>query len=309
MGPSTDPAALRSSTAAAHRIDMVTMTSQRQVWRKLHCSIVEKGAWDLGRVTECDSVSLAYRGGERVVGGGRIDRPESVRTSRGGFAGSETRREVSGSAVMEDAVSNGPLTRHEDSTSAALGHPSWNGGPTRHEGSSTPGWSRFNLPPELASTYQIVEELGSGGEGAVVRVVAADGAEFVVKLYFPELKFDADASSLLAEADPDHVVKIVAAGSVAQDGSRYEVQEYCAHGSLRDQLSAGRQLELGEVIRELYTALEHIHALRLADHPEARLVHQDLKPENVFVRRLEPLDLVLGDFGSLRHHLPSLSDW
>jgi serine/threonine protein kinase len=33
---------------------------------------------------------------------------------------------------------------------------------------------------------------------------------------------------------------------------------------------------------------------------ERGLVHRDLKPENLLVRTVEPLDLVLGDFGTVR---------
>jgi serine/threonine protein kinase len=155
-----------------------------------------------------------------------------------------------------------------------------------------------NLPPELSERFVIVEELGSGGEGFVLLVADAAGAEFVVKLYHPNLTFDDKASSLLTNADRAHVLGMEL-GRTA-DGSRFEVLEWCELGTLRDVLNNGRRLDVTEVVAELASALEHIHGLRLGDDSEARLVHQDLKPDNVMVRTLEPLDLVLGDFGLAR---------
>jgi serine/threonine protein kinase len=170
-------------------------------------------------------------------------------------------------------------------------------GGTRREGGEAV-WSRVNLPPELAGRFRIVEELGSGGEGFVLRVVDSVGLEFVVKLYRPGLSFDERAVALLGAADRDHVLEVAA--DRAADGSRYEVLEWCAFGSLRDLLERGFSCDVNVVVAELAGALEHIHGLRLADDPDARLVHQDLKPENVMVRSLEPFDLVLGDFGLAR---------
>jgi serine/threonine protein kinase len=155
-----------------------------------------------------------------------------------------------------------------------------------------------NLPPELAERFSIVEELGSGGEGFVLLVQDAAGAEFVVKLYHPNLAFDDKASSLLVSADRAHVLSMEP-GRTA-DGSRFEVLEWCEPGTLRDLLNDGRRLDVAEVVAELASALEHIHGLRLDGDPDARLVHQDLKPDNVMVRTLEPFDLVLGDFGLAR---------
>jgi len=133
----------------------------------------------------------------------------------------------------------------------------------------------------------------------VLRVLDEAGAAFVVKLYHPNLTFDDHAWSLLAAADPAHVVGVVETGDAA-DGSRFEVLEWCEHGTLRHLLEAGHELDVVTVVGELAAALEHIHGLRLGDDPDARLVHQDLKPDNVMVRTLEPLDLVLGDFGLAR---------
>ena len=93
-----------------------------------------------------------------------------------------------------------PGTRREFPVGAGTRHEA-SGGGTRREGVAA-GWTRVNLPPELAERFSIVEELGSGGEGFVLRVEDSAGTESVVKLYFPKLTFDERATSLLAALPP-----------------------------------------------------------------------------------------------------------
>ena len=202
-----------------------------------------------------------------------------------------TRREqvpLSGTR-REGGGASGGGTRREANNPSSSG--------TRREGPGG-GWTRVNLPPELAARFSIVEELGSGGEGFVLLAQDADGRKFVVKLYHPNLAFDDKASSLLTNANRDHVLSMEP-GRTA-DGSRFEVLEWCEPGTLRDLLDDSHRLNVVTVVTELALALEYIHGLHLDGDPDTRLVHQDLKPDNVMVRTLEPLDLVLGDFGLAR---------
>jgi serine/threonine protein kinase len=197
-----------------------------------------------------------------------------------------------GGGVTRREAGVGGGTRRESSLGGVSG--------TRRDGvAGASVYTRVNLPPELAGEFLVVGELGAGGEGFVLLVEDASGGRFVVKLYNPNLEFDSVASSLLAEADPEHVVRTVRAGVIDHDGSRFEVLEWCEPGSLRDVSGSG--VSVVDVVVELSTALEHIHGLRVPGDSDARLVHQDLKPDNVFVRSIEPrLDLVLGDFGLAR---------
>ncbi len=70
----------------------------------------------------------------------------------------------------------------------------------------------------------------------------------------------------------------------------------CEPGSLADLVAeAGGALPAEQVIavvEEVFAALEYLHGLGIW--------HRDLKPSNILVRSLEPLDLVLADFGMSR---------
>lgn len=211
----------------------------------------------------------------------------------------ETRREGSGDGTRREAPAGGGTRREAASGGTRREGATARG--TRREGAANGGdWNRVNLPPELARRFPEARQLHSGAEGTVLWVEDAAGDPFVVKLYNPGLDFDERAAALLMRADPAHVVRLVEPPGEAPDGSRYEVLEWCEFGSLRDRLVASRDIDVTALVAELSEALTHIHGLRLDEDADARLVHQDLKPDNVLVRSLVPFDLVLGDFGLAR---------
>ncbi|MBG30162.1 MAG: hypothetical protein CMI31_09190 [Opitutae bacterium] len=76
-----------------------------------------------------------------------------------------------------------------------------------------------------------------------------------------------------------------------RDGRSYEIQEFVEHGSLADMVCCDGlpDTRMMEVLHELLIAVEHLH--------EHNVIHRDLKPTNVLVRTLDPLDLVFIDFG------------
>lgn len=77
------------------------------------------------------------------------------------------------------------------------------------------------------------------------------------------------------------------------DGRWYELLEYVEHGSLEELIhQEGPKLSerrIREILVEMATAIDHLH--------RHEVVHRDIKPSNVLVRTLQPLDLVLADFG------------
>jgi hypothetical protein len=161
--------------------------------------------------------------------------------------------------------------------------------------------TRVNLPHELARDYEIVRLLGAGGEGYALLVRNRAGTQFVAKLYLPSIRFDERVMRLLQRAERDHVVTIHVTGTAQDDGSRYEILEWCEHGSLGDLIDRKHPIDLRRVVSEVSRALEHIHALRLPGDDNTRLIHQDIKPDNLLVRSIAPeLDLALGDFGLAR---------
>ena len=159
---------------------------------------------------------------------------------------------------------------------------------TRREGTGPPVFVR-GLPAELASRFTVVQELpASGAEADVVLVdERTSGLRRVLKLYRRGVALDEEAVSRLALAEHAHVVEVIDRGWAG--GCWFEVLEYCEFGSLRDLLDGGYVPATDELVSEVATALIQVHGLGL--------VHRDLKPENLLVRTVEPLDLVLGDFG------------
>ncbi len=205
-----------------------------------------------------------------------------------------TRRDFAGSRPSDDEA----RTRREatDDNQGPTNIGTWRVGE-----SSPPRVSRIQLPAELTANYRIIRHLADGGEGLLVRVIGPNDEELVVKLYRAGLDFDETASILLAGASNQHVVEVLKRDVASDDGSRFEVMEWCRFGSLVDISATGKiPVDLTDVVRQLSEALGHIHGLRSEAYPDARLVHQDLKPANVLVRTDVPLKLVLGDFGLAR---------
>ncbi|MGH9300070.1 MAG: protein kinase domain-containing protein, partial [Acidimicrobiales bacterium] len=164
---------------------------------------------------------------------------------------------------------------------------------TRREGAAGP-YVRVNLPPELTDLFDVVGEVASGGESDVLLVSRRTGAarRAALKIYRHGLEPDPEALAVIRALPREHVVEIYDCGR--STAGWWEEQEYIEHGSLADLfVTEGPKLNsdrLREVLIELTSALDAVHPV----------LHRDVKPTNIFVRTVEPLDLVLGDFGLAR---------
>lgn len=158
---------------------------------------------------------------------------------------------------------------------------------------TTGGRLRTYLPGDLVARYEPLHNLNvsAGQADLVVARDRASGEEVVVKLYRNAEQLDREVMERLYTADNSHVVRLIEHGET--DGEPWEVQEYCSRGTLTDyRLEQGGHLSESQAlaaVKELADAIHHIHGLHIT--------HRDLKPENILVRSLEPLDLVLTDFG------------
>lgn len=185
-----------------------------------------------------------------------------------------------------------PSTRRAEDTTRREPVP---GDSTRRESADTSNATRrLQLPEAITSRYHYVGDLASsGGEADLVLLQdLATGEEVVLKFYRPGIAPDGAAIELLSTAAEDHVVRLVEFHNEAN--GVWEIQEYYPAGSLGNWVAErGGCLKadvLGTVVREISDALAHLHDV-------AGVAHRDLKPANVLVRREDPLDLVLADFG------------
>ena len=152
--------------------------------------------------------------------------------------------------------------------------------------------SLVNLPAALAERFEIERSLPAPGAEADLVLVRSrqDGERFVAKIYRYGTHPKSEVLEAVSRSNPEHVIGLYEHG--VSSGRAFELLEYAPYGSLRDLHPEGTPLDtesVRAVLIELAEALHHLH--------QQNVVHRDLKPANVLVRSVEPLDLVLTDFG------------
>jgi len=188
-------------------------------------------------------------------------------------------------ANREASYSQASTVRESNSSPAA----------TIREIAAGTGGSLVRLPAALAARYDVERELPTrGNEADLLGAVDRNSGEHVViKLYRSGIEPKADVQRLIAGLDSRHVIQQLGHGS--SEGRYFEVMEFANGGTIAD-LLRNRQRPMTEeevipIIKQLADALAYLHGLT------PQLVHRDVKPDNVLVRQLDPLDLVLTDFG------------
>ena len=145
-------------------------------------------------------------------------------------------------------------------------------------------------------SYVILDHLGTGGMGQVYR--ARDSRldrTVALKILSPNVAADKrrmqrfhQEARVASSLNHPNIVTIFEFGEV--DNLTYLSAEFVDGETLRDFLR-GKRLKLGEIID---IALQMLAALDAAH--EAKIIHRDMKPENVMVRRRDQVVKVL-DFG------------
>lgn len=146
--------------------------------------------------------------------------------------------------------------------------------------------------------YRILKELGSGGMGVVY--LCRDEylqREIAIKMLLPELLSDRDTvehfkqeARLAAKLEHPNIVTILNIGMENREGviHHYIAMEYVPGGSLRSQIGKANPIEQRiNWMTQLCSALNYAH--------KRNVVHQDIKPDNVFLT--QDGNLKLGDFG------------
>lgn len=173
-----------------------------------------------------------------------------------------------------------------------------------------------DLIGQTLGNYRIESQLGAGGMGEVYRAVHVrlDRAVAIKVLHANQAadptfqaRFLREARAAAALSHPN-IVEVFDFGE--QDGASYLVMELIPDGSLRTllrQRSTGRGWSLGlgvDLVRQAAEGLAYAHA--------HGMIHRDIKPDNLLLRRLDALDpsergataeryeLKISDFGLAR---------
>ncbi|MEU0334972.1 protein kinase [Streptomyces sp. NPDC006193] len=125
--------------------------------------------------------------------------------------------------------------------------------------------------PDPLGTYDVLEQIGSGGEAVVYRARDRAGREWALKIYHEQGAADRLVWSRLKLLTHRALMQISHTGQL-QDLRDYEVMPYFRGRSLQGQ-GPMAQDELLAVVRELIGGINQLHT--------ADIVHRDLKPANI----------------------------
>jgi serine/threonine protein kinase len=155
------------------------------------------------------------------------------------------------------------------------------------------------LTAELAPRYLVHGEAGAGGVARVLRATDTQtGATVAIKVLHPELSASVHARrfareiQVLARLRHANVLAVLDAGTAAHNV--YYVMPFVDGESLRQRLDRVGALPLEEALqiaRDIASALDHAHGMRV--------VHRDVKPDNIMIER-GPGRALLCDFGIAR---------
>ncbi|WP_460341682.1 protein kinase domain-containing protein [Actinoallomurus acanthiterrae] len=150
------------------------------------------------------------------------------------------------------------------------------------------------LPSPLDERFSVVEPRGAGGQAVGYVVRGDDDRQYFLKIYQGTPKSIEKVWSALRRATGHHIVVPFETG-VLDDGTAYELSEFVEGGNLGELLQRDGPLTIDritEVVRQLTEALKEVHELGIR--------HRDVSPQNILVRRLDPLDTAITDFGISR---------
>src|SRR5215203_260438 len=138
----------------------------------------------------------------------------------------------------------------------------------------------------ISERYRLDEKIGSGGMSSVYRAFDPTLERWVaIKLMHRDISHDPDQlerfrreARAVAQLNHPHVVTVIDAGE--DDGAPYIVFEYVEGETLKDRIRRLGRLPVAEAVAyaiEIGRALECAHA--------NKLVHRDVKPQNVLIDR------------------------
>jgi len=158
---------------------------------------------------------------------------------------------------------------------------------------------------KLVGEYRLVRKLGGGGFGTVYLAEHVhEHTQAAVKVLNIRLTRSEDFKNFIKEASTirlrhPHIVPLLNFG-ISRDDLPFLVMEYAPNGTLRDRHSKGERIPLPTIVsyvNQLALALQYAH--------DQRIVHRDVKPENILIRA--DGTLLVSDFGVAKTLEQSLS--
>ncbi|PFH60561.1 hypothetical protein XA68_10766 [Ophiocordyceps unilateralis] len=157
-------------------------------------------------------------------------------------------------------------------------------------------WAHKNITPD---EYKCGQCVGQGGSAIVYKLLrVADGDVFAGKVPRGAGSLDKEAK-LLRSFNHGHILKLInwheEKGDDDDESTRTTllVTELCAYGTLQARIdtawSGTTRLDITTAIRQICSAVAYLHS--------ESLFHTDVKPRNVLLRSVKPLEVVLGDCG------------
>src|SRR6266496_655996 len=151
-----------------------------------------------------------------------------------------------------------------------------------------------NYVGQQLGNYHLVRLLGEGGFAEVYLGEHIHlGTQAAIKILHTQLaKDDIDSfrheARTIAQLEHPHIVRVLDFG--VEEKTPFLVMSYAANGTLRQRHPKGSRLPLATIVsyvKQVADALQYAH--------DEKLIHRDVKPENMLVGKRQ--EILLSDFG------------
>jgi eukaryotic-like serine/threonine-protein kinase len=147
---------------------------------------------------------------------------------------------------------------------------------------------------ELLGRYRLLRKIGTGGFAEVylgehIHLKRMDAIKLLTHLSAGDMQNFRDEARVIANLQHPHIIRVL--DFDIEQGIPYLVMEYAPNGTLRRRHPKGSRVDLLQIVtyvNQLASALQYAHT--------QRLIHRDVKPDNILLGRNN--ELLLGDFGA-----------